>query len=54
MQEKFIASYKKRGGKIEVLTFDGLPEHRVAPTPEKPDTIRLIEVMTDYIRRQGR
>ena len=54
MQERFIASYKKRGGNIEVHTFEGLPEHRVAPNPEKPDTIRLIEVMTDFIQRQSR
>ena len=54
MQEKFIASYKKRGGNIEVLTFEGLPEHRVVPSPDKADTIRLIEVMSDFIRRQTR
>ena len=33
MQERFIASYRKRGGEIEVHTFDGLPEHRVVPSP---------------------
>ena len=27
MQERFIASYRKRGGAIEVHTFEGLPEH---------------------------
>ena len=31
MQERFIASYRKRGGAIEVHTFDGLPEHRMVP-----------------------
>src|ERR1044071_3386481 len=51
MQDRFIAAYKNRGGNIEVLTFEGLPEHRVTPTPDRPDTIRLIEVMTDFIRR---
>jgi acetyl esterase/lipase len=53
MQEKFIASYKKRGGAIEVHTFDGLPEHRMAPSPSEPETMRLIDTMTAFIRRQS-
>ena len=36
MQERFIASYRKRGGTIEVQTFDGLPEHRMVPSPAQP------------------
>lgn len=53
MQEKFIASYKKSGGAIEVHTFDGLPEHRMAPAPSQPETMRLIDTMTAFIRRQA-
>ena len=52
MQERFIASYRKRGGTIEVHTFDGLPEHRMAPSASQPETMRVIETMTAFIRRQ--
>ncbi len=53
MQERFIASYRKRGGTIEVHTFDGLPEHRMAPSPSQPETMRCIETITAFIRRQA-
>jgi acetyl esterase/lipase len=52
MQERFIASYRKRGGMIEVETFDGLPEHRMVPSPSQPETMRCIETITAFIRRQ--
>ncbi|HEX2473172.1 MAG TPA: alpha/beta hydrolase [Lacipirellulaceae bacterium] len=52
MQERFIASYKKRGGPIEVHTFDGLPEHGMVPSPDKPETMRVIDTITTFIRRQ--
>jgi hypothetical protein len=53
MQERFILSYRKRGGAIEAHTFDGLPEHRVIPSPEQPDTMRMIDMMTAFIRRHS-
>jgi acetyl esterase len=49
MQERFIASYRKRGGAIEVHTFDGLPEHRMVPSPSQPETTRLIDTITAFI-----
>jgi acetyl esterase/lipase len=54
MQERFIASYRKRGGAIEVHTFEGLPEHRMVPSPDKPETMRAMEIMTEFIRRQSK
>jgi acetyl esterase len=51
MQERFIASYRKRGGAIEVHTFDGLPEHRMVPSPSQPGTMRAIDTITAFIRR---
>jgi acetyl esterase/lipase len=53
MQERFIASYRKRGGAIEVHTFEGLPEHRMVPSPDKPETMRAMETITAFIRRQA-
>jgi len=54
MQERFIASYKKRGGAIEVHSFDGLPEHRMVPSPSEPETMRFIDIVSAFIRRQAR
>jgi acetyl esterase/lipase len=53
MQERFIASYRKRGGAIEVHTFEGLPEHRMVPSPDKPETMRAIDTITNFIRRHA-
>src|SRR5207253_7259460 len=52
MQERFIASYRKRRGAIEVHTFDGLPEHRMVPSTSQPETMRAIDTITTFIRRQ--
>ena len=52
MQERFIASYRKRGGAIEVQTFDGLPEHRMVPSPDKPETMRFIDTVSAFIRQK--
>jgi acetyl esterase len=54
MQERFIASYKKRGGLIEAHTFDGLPEHRMTPSPSQPETMRVIDTIVAFIRRHNR
>jgi acetyl esterase len=53
MQERFIASYRKRGGPIEVHTFDGLPEHRMVPSPSQPETMRCMETITAFVRRHA-
>ena len=53
MQERFIASYRKRGGTIEVHTFDGLPEHRMVPSPDQPQTMLAIDTITAFIRRHS-
>jgi len=52
MQERFIAAYRKRGGSIEVHTFEGLPEHRMVPSPAQPETMRAMDIITEFIRRQ--
>ncbi len=54
MQERFIASYRERGGAIEAHTFDGLPEHRMVPSPSQPETMRVIDTITAFIRRHSR
>lgn len=53
MEERFISSYQKRGGAIEVHTFTGLPEHGMVPSPSKPETMRAIEIIAAFIRQHG-
>jgi acetyl esterase len=53
MQERFIASYRKRGGQIEVHTFEGLPEHRIVPSPAQSETMRAMDTITEFVRRQA-
>ena len=52
MEERFIASYRKRGGQIEVHTFEGLPEHRMVPSRAQPETMRAMDIIAEFIRRQ--
>jgi acetyl esterase len=53
MQERFITSYRKRGGPIEVHSLDGLPEHGMVPSPDNPETMRALKTMIDFIRRHA-
>jgi acetyl esterase/lipase len=52
MEERFVSSYRKRGGTIEVHTFEGLEEHGMVPSPAKPESMRAIETISAFIRRQ--
>ena len=54
MQERFIASYRKRGGEIEVHTFKGLAEHRMVPSRDNPEAMRLMETITAFVHRHTR
>ncbi len=54
MQKRFIASYGKRGGEIEVHTFDDLAEHRIVPSPDKPESMHFIEIITTFAHRHTR
>lgn len=53
MQERFIASYRKRGGAIEVHSFDGLPEHRMVPSLDRPETMRFVDIVSGFIQARG-
>jgi acetyl esterase/lipase len=53
MQERFIASYRKRGGQIEVHTFEDLPEHRMVPSAAQPETMRAMDTISGFIERQA-
>jgi len=53
MQDRFIASYRQRGGPIEVEMFEGLPEHGMVPTAEEPESMRALETIMAFIARQS-
>jgi len=51
MQEHFIASYRLRGGPIEVETFQSLPERGMDLT--NPETTKALNMITDFARRHS-
>lgn len=53
MQQRFIASYRKRGGAMEDHTFNGLPEHRMTPSPEQPESMRFLAIVSAFIAAHG-
>jgi hypothetical protein len=38
---------------LEDHTFEGLPEHRMVPSPDNPETMRFVDIVTAFIRRQS-
>lgn len=49
MQERFISSYRKRGGPIEVETFAGLPERGM--DANQPEAQRALARIADFARQ---
>ncbi len=49
MQERFIASYRKRGGPIEAETFTGLPERGMDAS--QPEAQRALARIADFARQ---
>jgi acetyl esterase len=49
MQERFVSSYRKRGGPIEVETFSGLPERGMDAS--QPEAQRALEMIADFARK---
>jgi acetyl esterase/lipase len=51
MQDRFVASYRKRGGPIEVETFTGLPERGMDAS--QPEAIRALDMIAEFARRHS-
>ena len=49
MQDRFVSTYRSRGGPIEVETFAGLPERGMDAS--KPEAIRALDMIADFARR---
>jgi len=49
MQQRLVDWYQRRGGEIEMPLYDNLPP-RFTVGPEFPDTLRVMDKMTDFIK----
>ena len=52
MQQRLVDWYQRRGGEIEMPLYDNLPP-RFSITSEFPDTLRVMEKITDFIKRHA-
>jgi acetyl esterase len=52
MQQRLVDWYRKRGGHIEMPLFDNLPR-RFTLDPEYPDTLRMLDTISEFIHRFG-
>jgi acetyl esterase len=52
MQQRMVDWYQRRGGEIEMPLYDNLPP-RFSITPDFPDTLRVMEKITDFIKRHA-
>jgi acetyl esterase len=53
MQQHLVHWYGQRGGHIEMPLYDNLPP-RFSITPDFPDTLRVMDDITDFIKRQAK
>lgn len=52
MQERLVKWYRERGGDITMPLYEHLPP-RFTPTPEYPDSLRVMETIADFIKQHG-
>jgi hypothetical protein len=52
MQQHLVEWYGKRGGHIEMPLYANLPP-RFSITPDFPDTLKVVEDITDFIKRHA-
>jgi acetyl esterase/lipase len=52
MQERLVQRYQQRGGQMEMRLFEQLPA-RFSLDPAYPDTLRVLEAISDFIRQHG-
>jgi acetyl esterase/lipase len=53
MQEAFVEAYRKRGGEVEMHSFVGLPEYRMKPGPDLPESVRWVDTLMAFIGRHS-
>jgi len=52
MADAFAAAYRKAGGSIELVKFDGQPHAFIARDPAAPAAQKALETITAFVRRQ--
>jgi acetyl esterase len=53
MQQRLVDWYRQRGGHIEMPLFENLPPRFTSVTPDFPDTVRVMETIENFIRRNA-
>lgn len=51
MQNRFVSSYRQRGGPIEVETFSGLPDRGLDAS--QPQATRVLDMIADFSRKHS-
>lgn len=53
LMEKFVASYRKAGGNLELEFFEGVAYDAIRHEPEKPFAIACFRKIVEFIQRQA-
>lgn len=53
MQQRFVAAYEERGGRVELEIYEGQPHSFISRDPEAPAARAALERMTAFILREA-
>ena len=51
-RERFIAAYRKAGGRVELHLFEGVGEAFITNDPNSPVSIAAIERIIEFVHRE--
>jgi acetyl esterase/lipase len=51
-RERFIAAYRKAGGRVELHLFDGVGEAFITNDPTSPAAVAAIDRIIDFVHRE--
>jgi acetyl esterase len=51
-REAFIASYRARGGRVELHLFEGMGEAFITTYPEAPASVSAVEKIVEFVHRE--
>jgi acetyl esterase len=53
MQERFMAAYRRRGGSIDMHTFEGMGHTFIVRQPDAPQSQQALDVIAGFIHEQA-
>jgi acetyl esterase len=53
MADRFAAAYQTAGGTLELVKFPGQPHAFIARDPQAAETVRALDLIATFVRRQG-